>query len=142
MTRGLIVSWLPRLGYGFIRYRDTLPRTKDIYFHATVVEGGDAAIYKNAAVEFELNPHGGARPAATFVRVLKPATAQTASAQAPKPAPVPKPVTLMRSAPTLAPAPKTVEPRELPPAVARALGLIDETGLRKTKRDRLSAHGR
>lgn len=137
MTPGLVVHWLPRLGYGFIRPRGASPRDKDVYFHASAIEGEESTVYKYATVEFELNPHGGARPSATFVRVLKPATAQTTSA----PAPTPKPVTKVRTIAARAPAPKPVA-KELPPVLAKALGLIEEPEQRKTKRDRLSAHGR
>lgn len=143
MMRGEIVLWLHPLGYGFIRPDGASPHAKDIYFHVTVVEGGDASIYRYAPVEFELNPHGGTRPSATLVRVLttRSEKAQTTSAPMPKPA-APKPATVQKtSAP--APAPKPIEAAQLPPAVAKALGLIDEPEQRKTKRERLnSAHGR
>ena len=135
MKLGLINYWAPRQGYGFIKPRDAQPNAKDIYFHATVVEGGDAKIFKYATVEFEIGVDGTARPAASFVRVLtttgaapRPATAQT-TAPAPKPAPAPAPKPI-------------VDASTLPPSVAKALGLIEEPEQRKTKRDRLSAHGR
>ena len=151
MMCGQIVFWFPRLGYGFIRPEGASPRDKDIYFHATKVKGGDPSIYKHAAVEFDIAPNDGKRPSAINVRVLN--AAPRTEAEQTTSAPVPKPATMQTtSAPAPTPQPKAAAPlparkpvdaNELPPKVARALGLLDEPEQHRTKRDRLNSadHG-
>jgi cold shock CspA family protein len=65
--RGHVVKWISERGFGFVKPDHV--SSKDIYFHATAIEGGEDTIFFGAPVEYDLDDSGGSRPSAMSVKV-------------------------------------------------------------------------